>query len=121
MERIPESKIEGIRSADFWIIDGKTRTRIEHKSMSKVEFTGNLEIDSNVISRGLSRKITRGRGQSPNIAVDVTKQRGITREIAERGIKRARGGMMVHGKSVKSIRIIGKGFDFTWTSKDWKN
>ncbi|SNZ21308.1 hypothetical protein SAMN06265368_4425 [Cohaesibacter gelatinilyticus] len=117
VERIPESKVKGKRSADFWISDGKTRIEVEFKSMKDVEFIGDLETDSAKISRGLSRKLTKGRGQSLNIAVDVIGQEGITIEIVERAWSRAKGDFRRRGVAAPSVRIIGKDFEF---KKDWK-
>lgn len=39
----------------------------------------------------MSNRIMNGRGQASNISVDMRGQVGVTKEIAERGIKRAYG------------------------------
>ena len=52
-------------------------------------------------------------GQAPNVIVDVRQQSGMTREIAERGIRRAYGADNASGAKIQSIRVIGNGFDVT--------
>ncbi|GAB4145095.1 MAG: hypothetical protein Tsb009_17090 [Planctomycetaceae bacterium] len=47
------------------------------------------------------------------IIVDVRNQQGMTREIAERGVRRAYGADNATGGKIQSIRIIGDSFDIT--------
>ena len=92
------------RTPDF-NIDG---TRTELKSISGV-----VNTSSDGISAAMSNRILNGRGQASNIVVDMTNQNGITREIAERGIRRAFGADNVTGSSIQSIRVVGPNFDIT--------
>ncbi len=61
----------------------------------------------------MSNRIMSGRGQSPNIAVDVTGQAGITREIAIRGARRAIFADRASGAKIERIIVIGPDFEFT--------
>jgi hypothetical protein len=53
------------------------------------------------------------RGQGTQIIVDASDQAGMTRSIAERGIRRAYGADNKLGGKIRSIRVIGMGFDIT--------
>ena len=53
-----------------------------------------------------------GRGQAPNIVVDVSLQNGATQAIAERGIIRAYGVDDATGSpKIQNIRVVGSHFD----------
>lgn len=63
------------------------------------------------LSGGLSRRILDGAGQAGHIIVDGRGQAGLTRELAERAIRRAYGADQ--SARLQEIRIIGQGFDIT--------
>jgi hypothetical protein len=90
------------RTADF-LIDG---VQTELKTISGVSNT-----TSNGISSAMASRIMDGRGQSGHIVVDLTGQKGVTREIAERGIARAYGADRRAG--IQSIRAYSDDFDIT--------
>jgi len=51
-----------------------------------------------------------GRGQADRIILDARNQPGLTREIAERGARRAYGADNKSGGKIQNIQIIGDGF-----------
>jgi hypothetical protein len=94
---LAESTKQGVRTADF-IVDG---VRTELKTISS--------LTSKDLSGALGRRILEGAGQAPNIIADVRGQAGLTRELAERAIRRAFGADTL--ARIKQIRVIGNGFD----------
>jgi RHS repeat-associated protein len=68
---------------------------------------------SDGLSAAMASRIMDGRGQASHILVDVRGQAGMTREIAERGVRRAFGADSASGSKIQSIRVIGVGFDIT--------
>jgi hypothetical protein len=80
----------------------------EYKSISGVK-----NPDPDTLSAAISRRVMDGRGQARNIIVDAREQPGMTRDIAERGIRRAYGADNATGGKIQSIRVIGR--DFTTT------
>jgi len=71
-------------------------------------------IDADSLSSGLSRRILDGGSQAPKVTLDVTNQAGMTKEIAERAIKRAYGNLDRRAsEAIKEVRIYGKDFDIT--------
>ena len=88
--------------ADF-VIDG---VRTELKTLSGVE-----NETSNGISAAIANRVMNARGQASHVFVNGRGQRGITKEIAERGIRRAYGAD--DKAEIQSIRIIGPDFDIT--------
>jgi len=95
--RVPESTIDGSRSADF-LIDGK---RTELKTLSNVrspDFTG-----------AVIRRIREAAAQAPNVLIDARGQAGMDEEAAQQILaivyKSAR------DRGIAELRIIGKGFD----------
>lgn len=94
---LAESTKQGVRTADF-IVDG---VRTELKTISS--------LTSKDLSGALGRRILEGAGQAPNIIADVRGQAGLTRELAERAIRRAFGADTL--SRIQQIRVIGDGFD----------
>ena len=89
--RTPDFKIDGVLH--------------ELKTLSGV-----VDQTSDGISKAIANRVMNGRGQAGHIIVDARGQAGITREIAERGIRRAFGADAAK-KGIQSIRIIGIDFD----------
>lgn len=83
------------------IIDGKLT---EYKALSGVK-----KQTADGLSSAIANRIMNGRRQASEIIVDVRNQSGMTKEIAERGIRRAYGAD--DKQTIQSIRIIGKDFD----------
>lgn len=96
---IAESTAEGVRSADF-LVNG---VRTELKTVSN--------ITSPDLSGALSRTIRSGAGQGTQIIINGRNQTGLTREVAERAIRRFYGAETM-GR-VTQVRIIGSDFDIT--------
>lgn len=93
---------QGVRTADFEV-DG---VATELKTVSNI--TGKD------MSASLSRRILDGAGQAPHIIVDARGQAGMTREIAESGIRRAYGFQHKYANErIRQVRIVGNGFDIT--------
>lgn len=92
--RTPDFSINGVRT-ELKTISGVTNTT------------------SDGISSAMSNRIMNGRGQASNVVVDMTGQAGVTREIAERGIRRAYGADNRTGGTIDSIRVVGPDFDIT--------
>jgi Domain of unknown function (DUF4157) len=80
----------------------------EIKSLSGVK-----NPNADTLSQAISRRVMDGRGQAHNIIVDTREQAGMTREIAERGVRRAYGADNATGAKIQSIRVIGRDFDIT--------
>jgi len=102
VEALEESTEQGVRTADF-LVDG---VRTELKTISNLQGT-----TADALSGGLGRRILDGAGQAPNILVDVTKQSGMTRDIADRAVRRAYGADNL--QRIQEVRVIGQDFDFT--------
>ena len=96
---LAESSSERVRTADF-VVDG---VRTELKSISS--------ITSPDPSGALARRILEGAGQAPHIIADVRLQSGMTRQLADRAIRRAFGADT--SRRILQIRVIGNGFDET--------
>ncbi|GEL97420.1 hypothetical protein CTE05_09670 [Cellulomonas terrae] len=94
---LAESTRHGVRTADF-IVDG---VRTELKTITS--------LTSRDLSGALGRRILEGAGQAPHIIADVRGQAGITRELAERAVRRAFGADTL-GR-IQQIRVIGRDFD----------
>jgi hypothetical protein len=92
--RTPDFKIDGVQT--------------ELKTLSGV-----AKQTPDGLSAAMASRIMDGRGQAAQIIVDARGQAGMTKEIAERGIKRAFGADNATGKKIQSIRVIGDGFDIT--------
>jgi len=100
-----ESNEYKVKSPDFEI-NGEI---VEFKYISDLK-----GIDADSLSSGLSRRILDGGSQASKISLDVSDQTGMTREIAERAIKRAYGNLDRRAsESIKEVRVYGKGFDIT--------
>jgi hypothetical protein len=100
-----EVNLKGIKNPDFEV-DGKLT---EFKYVSDLKGT-----NADKLSGGLSRRILDGGSQAPKVTLDVSKQSGMTKEIAERAIKRAFGNLNDRGvNKFKEVRIYGKDFDIT--------
>ena len=98
--KVVEIVVEGTtRTADFLVNGVPT----ELKTVSK--------LTSSDLSAALGRSILDGAGQAGNIIIDARGQAGLTRELAERAIRRAYGADKL--ARLKEIRIIGEGFDIT--------
>jgi hypothetical protein len=80
------------------------KIKTEYKTVSGVRDTS-----SDGLSDAISSRIMDGRGQAGSIIVDARPQAGMTEEIALRAIRRAYGADGL--AKIKSIRIIGNGFD----------
>lgn len=93
-DRTPDFKIDGVLH--------------ELKTLSNVQ-----KQTPDGLSAAIANRVMNGRGQAAHIIVDARKQAGMTREIAERGAKRAFGADNKTGGKIQSIRIIGDGFDIT--------
>lgn len=96
---LSESTVQNVRTADF-IVDG---VRTELKTIQ--------DITSKDPSGALGRRILDGAGQASHIIADVQEQAGMTRELAERAVRRAYGADKA--KRIQQIRILGNGFDIT--------
>ncbi|MBJ2157405.1 hemagglutinin repeat-containing protein [Variovorax sp. IB41] len=94
VEVIPTS---AARTPDFKI-DG---VQYELKTMTNV-----LNESADGISKALSSTIMHARGQSGQIIVDARGQKGMTPEIAERGVARAFGRDNQSGSKIESITVI---------------
>lgn len=94
---LAESTRHGVRTADF-MVDG---IRTELKTISS--------LTSRDLSGALGRRILEGAGQAPHIIADVRGQTGMTRELAQRAIRRAFGADTL-GR-IQQIRVIGRDFD----------
>jgi Contact-dependent growth inhibition CdiA C-terminal domain len=100
-----EVNLKGIKNPDFEV-DGKLT---EFKYVSDLKGT-----NADKLSGGLSRRILDGGSQAPRVTLDVSKQTGMTKEIAERAVSRAFGNQNFRGSDkIKEIRIYGKDFDIT--------
>jgi len=98
---------QDVKNPDFEI-DGEV---VEFKYVSNLAGK-----DAERLSKGLCGRILDGRSQAAKIVVDVTDQPGMTKEIAERAIKRAFGQLsriLKEGHAVGEIevRIYGRDFD----------
>jgi len=96
---LKEATRTGARTADF-IVDA---VRTELKTIKN--------LTSKDISGALGRRILEGAGQGRHVIADVRQQAGMTRELAERAVRRAFGADTA--ARIQKIRVIGKGFDFT--------
>jgi hypothetical protein len=85
------------RTPDFKI-DGLQR---EFKTLSGV-----ADQTPDGLSKAMASRIMDGRGQAADIIVDARGQAGMTREIAERGIRRAYGADNKLGGKIQSITVI---------------
>ena len=66
------------------------------------------------LSARLPGRILDGGSQASKVTLDVTDQADMTKEIAERAIKRAFGNLNDRGlNNFKEVRIYGKDFDIT--------
>ena len=99
VEVLAESTVKNVRTADF-LVDG---TRTELKTISNVTSTD--------VSGAVARRTLEGAGQAPHILLDARGQATLTRELAERSIRRAYGADKA-GR-IQEIRIIGQDFDIT--------
>jgi len=104
VEVIPRT--EGQKTADF-LIDG---VRTELKTVSGV-----ADRSSDGLSKAVSNRIMNARSQSDVIAIDALKQEGMTREIAERAIKRAR--FADHADRISRISIETPDGTVVWSRK----
>ncbi len=96
---------QGVKNPDFEI-DNEI---IEFKYVSDLKGT-----NADKLSGGLSRRILDGKSQASKVALDVSDQAGMTKEVAQRAIKRAFGNLNDRGASnFKEVRIYGKDFDIT--------
>ena len=105
---VKANPMEGVRGAGRQgdrLVDG---VPTEEKSISGVK-----KPDADSLSSAIARRVMDGRGQARNIIVDTRQQTGVTREIAERGIRRAYGADNATGAKIQSIRVIGTDFDIT--------
>lgn len=101
----------GVRNPDFEVDGVKT----ELKTVSNVKKT-----DADGLSAKLSQRIGEASSQAPNVILDVSDQAGMTKDIAERAVKRAYGrqteqlrrGELTNVK-INEVRLIGKDFDVT--------
>ena len=85
------------RTPDF-MVDG---VRTELKTLSGV-----AKETSENLSSALSSRIMDARGQATTIIVDARNQPGMTKEIAQRGIKRAAGADDKRGGKIQSITVL---------------
>lgn len=100
-----ESTVQGEKNPDFEI-DGEI---VEYKYVSDLKGK-----DADKLSAGLSRRILDGGSQASKVSLEVTDQAGMTKEIAERAVRRAFGNQAVRGvDKIKEVRIYGKDFDIT--------
>ncbi|NQY05520.1 MAG: hypothetical protein HRT68_04755 [Flavobacteriaceae bacterium] len=97
---LKESTEEGVKSADY-MVDG---VKTELKTIS--------DMTSDDLSTALKRRMEKAGKQAGNLIIDVTDQKGASEEIAKQAINRAFGST----DKLKSIRVIGDGFDITKTS-----
>jgi len=99
VEVLAESTVKNVRTADF-LVDG---TRTELKTISNITSTD--------VSGAVARRTLDGAGQAPHILLDARGQATLTRELAERSIRRAYGADKA--SRIQEIRIIGQDFDIT--------
>jgi Contact-dependent growth inhibition CdiA C-terminal domain len=94
---------KGVRTPDFEVDGVKT----ELKTVENIR-----KVDADNLSKSISRRILEAGGQAKNIILDVSNQNGMTKEIAERAIKRSFGRLRELGSNqIKEVRVIGKEFD----------
>ncbi|GEP89294.1 RHS repeat-associated core domain-containing protein [Chitinophaga terrae (ex Kim and Jung 2007)] len=103
---LAERSKDGLRTSDF-IVNGKW---MDLKEISDIKKTG---VDD--LSSALAKVITKSTGQGTGIILDVTKQAGATLEVAKRAASRYFG----QGSSKDFIRVVGEGFDETFTRGEW--
>jgi hypothetical protein len=102
-DKTPDFDVDGIRT--------------ELKSLLDVRVTGNAKKDANHLSAAISKRSIKARDQakdeireqSADVIINVRNQKGVTEEIALRGIRRAFGGDA--SNRIRSIRIVGKNFN----------
>jgi hypothetical protein len=94
-------------TADFFV-DG---VRYELKTMDPSD-----ETDPERVSARISTRIANSSRQSTDIVIDATSVPGATKEIAERGIARARGAIEEKGKTVTSITVYTKYGVVKWSN-----
>ena len=96
---------QNVKNPDFRI-DGEI---VEFKYVSEISGT-----TADKLSKGLSGRILDGGSQAAKVALDVTDQAGMTKEIAERGINRAFGRLREMGSTkTQQVRIYGRDFDIS--------
>lgn len=106
-----ESTAKGVKNPDFEV--NGVVTEFKHVSDLK-------GADPERLSKGLSGRILDGASQAKHVILDVADQPGMTKEIAERAVRRAfgrqaqlvRAGDLPAAK-ITEVRIIGKDFDIT--------
>ncbi len=97
----------GERNPDFEVDDIKT----ELKNVSNIKKT-----DPDGLSAKLSQRISEATSQGSNVIIDATEQPGMTKDVAELGIKRAFGHWdRLKSSRITNVRIIGKDFDLSQT------
>ena len=102
-----EVNVQNVKNPDFEI-DGEI---VEFKYISDLKGK-----DVDTLSGGLSRRILDGGSQASKVSLNATDQVGMTKEVAERAVKRAFGSLRKRGsEAIKEVRIYGKDFDITFT------
>jgi hypothetical protein len=104
VEVLAESKILGVKTADFKI-DG---VLTEFKDISGVK-----NVTSDKLSKFIKDRLGEASGQAKQVILNFTNQEGATLEIARRGVARYFG---TSGGNTQNVRIIGKGFDEVLTN-----
>ena len=100
-----ESTEVGVKNPDFEI-DGEI---VEFKYVSNLKGA-----TADKLSARLSGRILDGGSQASKVTLNVTDQAGMTKDIAELGIKRAYGRLKQMGsEKMEAVRIYGKDFDIT--------
>ena len=100
-----EVNAQNVKNPDFEI-DGKI---VEFKYVSDLKGK-----DVDTLSSGLSRRILDGGSQASRVTLNVTDQAEMTKEVAERSLKRAFGSLRKRNSdAIKEVRIYGKDFDIT--------
>lgn len=87
--------------------------RIDGKLFELKTIYGVKDATADRISGAIANRVMNRRGQAPDIIVNARWQKGITEDIAARGIRRAYGADNLKGAKIQSIRVIGPDFDFT--------
>jgi len=65
------------------------------------------DITTKDLSRRIADKIRAAVGQSGNVIIDLRKQEGAIREVAQNALERSFG----KSEKIKNVRVIGEGFE----------
>ena len=80
--------------------------RLNGELHERKKLSGVVNETSDGISSAISNRVMNARGQAPNVIIDGRDQRGMTPEIAKRGIDRAYGKDKRSGAKIRSITVL---------------